>query len=145
MDRSLEVKIRKGILKELGLLPKVAKENRLYYSENSKSQKGILYWVDNYKGLETLVKRFEAEFEAKVYHCILNYTADGTLFTLLYVSNHEEEWELDRTDLREKEPLAYVYNLGNVYNLDEIDTDCVFGELGTVGIIGINGGFNRTF
>jgi hypothetical protein len=153
MDKGLEVKVRKGILKELGLLPKVANSKELYYSENQgRNFKGILYFVSNHKLLEELVKRFESEYEAKVYHCILDYTYAGTMFTLLYVSNYESEWELDRTDLKDKEPMSYVFNLGELTDFDSVTVNdetiehfMLYGEFGTVGIEFVNGGLDRTF
>ena len=149
MDKGLEVKIRKEILKELGLMPSVANSKELYYSEHQdKAFRGILYYVSNHSLLEELVKRFETEYEAKVYHCILNYTYAGTFFTLLYVSNHEKEWELDRADLKDKEPMAFVYDLGNTVNFDlelEDSINNYYGEFGTVGIESVNGGIDRVF
>lgn len=44
--------------------------------------------------------------------------------TLLYVSAHMEEWELDRDDLTTGRPIAYVYNAGMP----------MFSEFGSVGI-----------
>lgn len=35
----------------------------------------------------------------------------GRCLALLYVSAEEEEWELDREDLKGRVPLAYVANL----------------------------------
>ena len=44
--------------------------------------------------------------------------------TILYVSAHPEEWELDREDLLNGVPIAYVYNT----RITE------FSEFGSVGI-----------
>ena len=53
---------------------------------------------------------------------------------MLYVSAEDEEWELDREDLEERVPLAYVANLDA--------PDC--SELGSIGIAPANGGLVRT-
>lgn len=59
------------------------------------------------------VKKFEEEYNATVYYCFLDRVYYGfkgmTLFTLLFVSNNEEEWETERVE--ENYIFSYVYNL----------------------------------
>lgn len=66
---------------------------------------------------------------------IHNYSCIGELLTFLYVSKHEEEWELERRDLENGTPIAFVVNADN--NL--------FSEFGSVGIESVSGRVIRTF
>lgn len=59
---------------------------------------------------QKIVDEFEKENEGKVYHIIHNMTQFGELYSLLYVSKHEEEWAMDREDIKENIVFAYVYN-----------------------------------
>ena len=69
---------------------------------------GFLYWL--YDEEEEMVKKFEKEHECVVYHVILSWTDIGTMYSLLYVSLDDEEWEEDRADLQNGQVLAYVVN-----------------------------------
>lgn len=79
-------------------------DDRLYKSEDL----GFLYWL--YDDEEEMVKKFEKEHECVVYHVILSRTNIGTMYSLLYVSLDDEEWEKDRADLQNGQVLAYVVN-----------------------------------
>lgn len=79
-------------------------DDRLYKSEDL----GFLYWL--YDDEEEMVKKFEKEHECVVYHVILSRTNIGTMYSLLYVSLDDEEWEEDRADLQNGQVLAYVVN-----------------------------------
>ena len=57
-----------------------------------------------------MVKKFVKEHECVVYHVILSRTNIGTMYSLLYVSLDDEEWEEDRADLQNGQVLAYVVN-----------------------------------
>lgn len=78
-------------------------DDRLYKSEDL----GFLYWLYDE---EEMVKKFEKEHECVVYHVILSRTNIGTMYSLLYVSLDDEEWEEDRADLQNGQVLAYVVN-----------------------------------
>lgn len=69
---------------------------------------GFLYWL--YYEEEEMVEEFEKEHECVVYHVILSRTNIGTMYSLLYVSLDDEEWEEDREDLQNGQVLAYVVN-----------------------------------
>ena len=45
-----------------------------------------------------------------VYLVIRSYTTHGKMDDYLYVSKHEEEWEQDREDLKNRMPLAYTFS-----------------------------------
>jgi len=56
------------------------------------------------------------------------------MYSLLYVSNHTEEWEMDRADIQEGRSFVYVVNKDM--------PDC--SEFGTIGIRPLFGGVLRT-
>lgn len=92
---------------------------------------GMLYWLnDDYK---KLVAEFEEEYNGLVY--IANYcvTEFGRLLSLFYVSEYEEEYEMDNEDIKEGCACVYCINL-----------DCPdFSEFGTIGFQPTNGGIIR--
>ncbi len=96
------------------------------------SECGFLYWLDDEQ--TKMVSEFETEHDALVYHVIHNYTEFGELLTFFYVSDHEEEWEYDRADLKDGYACAYVKNL------DEE----AFSEFGSVAFKEQFGGLVRT-
>ena len=70
------------------------------------------------------IKKKKKKYNAYVYHIVYSNTNIGQLYTMLYVSSHEEEWESDRADIKEKQLYAYVWNR----------TDNCCSEIGLVGI-----------
>lgn len=105
------------------------KENKLNLSERC----GMLYWLD--KEQEKMVCDFENEHNALVYHVIHDYTNIGEMYSLLFVSKYEEEWEMDLDDLDNGYALAYVINKDM--------PDC--SEFGNIGVRPSLGGVMRTF
>lgn len=99
IERMKMLKLSPNIIKEF------EKENTLNLSENG----GILYWLDSDQ--QAIVDEFETEHDALVYHVIHNFTEFGGLYSLLYVSKHEEEWETDREDLKDGYAFVYVKNV----------------------------------
>lgn len=98
---------------------------------NKSEDLGFLYWL--YDEEEEMVKKFEKEHECVVYHVILSRTNIGTMYSLLYVSLDDEEWEEDRADLQNGQVLAYVVN--------KTDPEC--SEIGYIGIKPQIGGLVR--
>ena len=96
------------------------------------SEGGILYWLDEKQ--QKLVKNFENDHDAVVYHVIHNYTEFGELLSYLYVSKHKSEWKQDRNDINRGTALVYVENLD--------DSWC--SEFGSIGIQPRFGGVIRT-
>lgn len=142
MEKTLKEKQKIEALKRmrmLQLMPQVIKDfeknNKVYYSERQNAFfNAILYWVDNEKKYVDIVNKFEKEHNALVYHCQLTHMEFGDLLSLLYVSEHESEWEQDTNDIREGYAFAYVVNL-----------DCeAFNDFGTIGIRPSQGGVLRT-
>ena len=113
-------------MKMLKLHPNIIKEF---------SNKGILNLSLNaalyYLNDEQLarVQEFEQQYHALVYHVIQN----GQMLSFLYVSQHTEEWEYDRSDLKEGYPFVYVANL----------TDEICSEFGHIEIRPCVGGVIR--
>jgi hypothetical protein len=93
---------------------------------------GSLFWVN--KEQEKVVRNFEAEFGGLVYHIVHSYTTFGELLNIFYVSEHKEEWEMDRNNILECCACVYVKNL--------TDDDC--SEFGYIGFKSVGGGVVRT-
>ena len=83
---------------------------------------------------QEFVKEFEEKYNAIVYHIIHNYTEFGELYSLLFVSQHKEEWDWDNEDIKNNIAMVYVKN---------IDEDA-FSEFGSIGIKSQFGGLVRT-
>ena len=63
------------------------------------SEGGILYWLDDEQ--KQMVTEFEQQHEALVYMVIHSRTSFGELFNMLYVSQHEDEWQYDNEGLKD--------------------------------------------
>lgn len=132
-------------MKLLKLLPKVIKEfeekNIVNYSERqSEFFDGILYWVTNEPDFEKIIKEFEETRNALVYHAQLTHLKFGDCLSLLFVSQYQEEWEMETHDLTHPDNgvvcvVAYVANLDNPH----------FSETGCIGLIPKNGGLSRVY
>lgn len=61
--------------------------------------------------LKKRIKEFETETGFLVYYGILWNTNIGRMLTMLYVSKHKDEWEIEHDDLDALMPVAYVANL----------------------------------
>lgn len=123
---------------EFELMETVVKEfeqkDTVYYSEDiAPNYNGILYWISNKEDYANAVKQFEEKHNAVVYHTILNHTIFGTILNLLYVSEHQDEWSMDREQLEDGLPFVYCVNLE--------DDHC--SEFGGIQIDGRNGGIVR--
>ena len=68
---------------------------------------GTFFWAKD-EDLER-IKKFEETYDALVYLVVRSYTTIGKMDSYLYVGD-SEEWELERNDLKNGEPLVYVYN-----------------------------------
>lgn len=73
------------------------------------SEGGALYWLDDEQ--KKMVAEFEEEYNALVYMVIHNQTEFGELYNMLYVSQHEDEWQYDNEDLKDGYAYAYVKNV----------------------------------
>lgn len=100
-------------MKELGLFApciKAFKRGEVQLSEPT----GGLYEFSSDKELTAKVQEFEKENNALVYHVIHTpMMLDGEamdMYNFLYVSDYQEEWEMDQNDIKEGYALAYVWN-----------------------------------
>ena len=68
---------------------------------------GILYEIDEQEKAD--IAEFEKAYNALVYHVIKDYMQDGEIWhTYLYVSEHNERWEIERADLKDGYAHAYI-------------------------------------
>lgn len=123
LERMKMLKLHGNIIKEFD------KEGIVNLSENG----GFLYWLDSNQ--QAIVDEFETEHDALVYHVIHDCTEFGELYSLLYVSKYEEEWEDDRNDLKDGYALVYVKNMD--------DDFC--SEFGSIGVKPQFGGLVRMY
>lgn len=77
------------------------------------SECGMLFWLNEQE--QELVDNWEEETGNLVYHIIKTKTEFGLLYSFLYVSKREEEWETDLEELKEGYPVAYVHNANDEY------------------------------
>ena len=117
----------------LELHPNVAKELEKENKLNVSEHMGALFWLK--EGEEKIIRKIEEKYGIFVYHCIRSYTQMGMMLSCLYVSSSEEEWEMERADLDENCPIAYVYNA----DFPE------FSEFGGIGIKQQFGGVIREY
>lgn len=95
------------------------------------SVNGLLFWLDEEE--KEWIKQWESETGNVVYHVIKSNTNIGELWSILYVSKYEEEWEFDREYIEKDIVFAYVRNL----------TMCDCSEYGSIGIKQLFGGLVR--
>lgn len=120
-------------MKKLGIMEQPIKEFEESGKLNLSESGGILYWLNEDE--QKMVDDFEKENNGLVYHVIKSRTNIGLMYSLLYVSEYEEEWKMDMEDLGTGQALAYVVNKDM--------PDC--SEFGTIGIESSIGGLIRTW
>lgn len=118
-------------MKALGLYPAVIKEFEEDGKLNLSEYNGILFHLNDDE--KEMIKTWEQD-ECLVYHVIKSKTSFGLLYSLLYVSDTEEEWEMDFEDIKEHCPFVYVVN----------KTVPEYSEFGSITILPKNGGLVRT-
>lgn len=134
MNVSMEIKKEEAIkrMKALGVfsqtIQQFKKSNLVSYSE---PPMGANYWLDDEQ--KAIVDAFEKEHNSLVYFVIRSYTEFGKLDSILYVSDYEEEWEMDNEDIKDGCALVYVHN----YDVPE------FSEFGSIGVQERFGGLIR--
>lgn len=129
MNISIEKKKQEAInrMKALGIFSQTIKQFKGGMISYSEPPLGANYWLDDDQ--KKIVKGFEEEHNALVYFVIRSYTEFGKLDALLYVSDYEEEWEMDREDINDGYALAYTYNY-DVPDFSEIGSIIVQGRFG---------------
>lgn len=98
-------------MKKFRLMPEsiqaFANKNEVWLSEIT----GGLYEFSDNEVLNEKIQSIEDEYNLLVYHVIHSYTEFGELYNFLYVSDNEEEWEMDNEDVAEGYAVAYVWNI----------------------------------
>lgn len=138
MKVSREIKKVEAInrMKELGLFVpciKAFKRDEVQLSEPT----GGLYEFSADKELTAKVQEFERKNNALVYHVIHTpMKLDGEvmdMYNFLYVSDYQEEYEVDNADIKDGYVFAYVWNKTIDY----------FSEFGSIAVKGMFGGLVR--
>lgn len=139
MKVSREIKKAEAInrMKELGLFAPCIKAFKNRDEVQLSEPTGGLYEFRSDKELTAKVQEFEKENNALVYHVIHTPAMiDGEamdMYNFLYVSDYQEEWEVDNADIKEGYVFAYVWNKTIDY----------FSELGSIAVKGMFGGLVR--
>ena len=116
MNVSKEIKKAEAInrMKDLGLFAPCIKAFKDRNDVQLSEPTGGLYEFSRDKELTEKVKKFEKENDALVYHVIHTPAMiDGEamdMYNFLYVSDYQEEWEMDQNDIKEGYALVYVWN-----------------------------------
>ena len=111
MNVSMEIKKEEALkrMKALGIISQTIqqfkKENLVSCSE---PPIGANYWLDDEQ--KALVEQFEKEHNALVYFVVRSYTSFGKMDALLFVSDYDEEWEMDNDDIKDGYVMSYVHN-----------------------------------
>lgn len=129
MRRLKALRLHENVVRDFASV-KLNLSERAVFPGNRKKPFGILYWLN--EGEKRAVEEFEAEYKAVVYHVMKYNTEFGTQYAMLYVSKYEEEWEMDREDLKEGSGCAFV-------------TDGFIEELGLIGFKESGGGLVRVW
>lgn len=135
MNVSMEIKKTEAIkrMKMLDLytpyIKAFEKKDEIFLSEMT----GGVYEITGEDELKAKIKEFEAEYNTLVYHVIHTPTSFGELYSFLYISDYEEEWDMDNEDLADGYAMSYVWN----------KTDEWCSEFGTIGVQGKFGGIVR--
>ena len=74
----------------------------------SEQPMGALYWLNDEE--KQMVKEFEEKHNALVYMVVRAYTTIGKMDSLLYISDYEEEWEMDNEDIKDGYVMTYTIN-----------------------------------
>ena len=72
------------------------KRDEIFMSEMT----GGVYEFSSNTELCNKVREFEDEHKALVYHIIRTVTVDGEIYSFLFVSDYQEEWEMDNADIQ---------------------------------------------
>lgn len=139
MKVSREIKKVEAInrMKELGLFAPCIKAFKDRDEVQLSEPTGGLYKFSIDKELTTKMQEFEKKNNALVYHVIHTpMRLDGEvmdMYNFLYVSDYQEEWEVDNADIKEGYVFAYVWNKTIDY----------FSEFGSITVKGMFGGLVR--
>ena len=109
-------------MKMIGIFPETIKQfERGEYLSQSEPPFGACFWVEG-EQLER-VREFEQKYNALVYFIIHSYSNIGETEEYFYVSDYEDEWQMDRDMLDRNLTMAYVY----------VKDNPLFSEFGSIG------------
>lgn len=109
----------------LGIYPETIRQfDKENFVSISEPPFGAFYWVDD--ETKKIIRDFERKYNSLVYMVVRSYFKElGKMDSFLFVSDYkDEEWEMDRNDIRHGQTLAYVYSYD----------DPIFSEIGPVGL-----------
>lgn len=134
MNISAKEKMTEAVdrMKKFGLYSEVIEQFKNGYINVSEPPFGACFWADD--ELLEEIRKLEEEYGILVYHVIRARTTMGILDSLLYVSDHKDEWEYDNADLADGYAMTYTIN-----------HDCpYFSEFGSIAIkTTVAGGLRR--
>ena len=136
MEISREKKKEEAIqrMKELGIINGAIKQ---FKDDDivmvSEPPIGGLYWLDDEQ--KKIVDDFEKENDALVFMVVKAFTNFGNMLSLLFISDYEEEWEMDRDDIKDNIVMSYTIN----------ETAPELSEFGSIGVKRVGGGLIRKF
>lgn len=135
MNISREIKKEEAIkrMEALGLFAPCIKAFKDMDEVQLSEPTGGLYEFSSNKELTTKVQEFEKEHNALVYHVIHTPTMEMDMYNFLYVSDYDEEWDMDNADIGDGYVLAYVWNTTVDY----------FSEFGSIAVQDRFGGLVR--
>lgn len=116
MNISREIKKEEAIkrMEALGLFAPCVKAFKDRDEVQLTEPTGGLYEFSSNEDLTAKVQEFEKKHNALVYHVIHTPAMiDGEamdMYNFLYVSDYQEEWEMDQNDIKEGYALVYVWN-----------------------------------
>ena len=90
---------------------------------------GGLYWLNDEE--KEMVRKFEEEHNALVYMVVRAFTNIGKMDSMLFVSDYDEEWEMDNQDIKDGYALTYTvnYDMPNCADMGSIGVKSIFGGL----------------
>ena len=94
---------------------------------------GGLFWLSDDE--KKIVQDFEQEHDVLVYLVVRAYTNFGKMDSFLYVSNYEDEWQMEMDDIAD----GYVMT----YTINHDMPDC--SEFGSIAYKSVGGGVLRKF
>lgn len=101
------------------------KEQKVYLSEGGM----ILNELDEKQ--KQMVHEWEEKYNCVVYH-VLHYLMCGEeLYSFLFVAPYEDEWEMERMELKEKRPFVYCVNV-NIPKYSEFGSITIKVKYGVV-------------
>lgn len=136
MNVSREIKKVEAIkrMKAMGIFPDAIKQFKnsdiIMVSE---PPLGGLFWLNDEE--KEMVRKFEQENNALVYLVVRSFTNLGIMDNIFYVSDYQDEWEMENEDLKDHYSFVYVVN----HDMP----DC--SEFGSIAWKSIGGGVLRAF